>query len=367
MAVNLTLFVNNQVSTLPLEQLPKFDNLDAIVKTLFPSILGNVSNIAYSYIDEDGDVILIGSDDELLEAFRIHNSLTNDHTLPIYVRSTDETEPSSNLLGSISSNVMAFLPHVYRASESVISASTSLVQNAEPYVNAAAVPLVDYWNDNLSGHVNQISNNVVNASVPYMTAAVPYVNAATPYVTAATEPMVNLLNAPINESVSQLSTSFKNASSSAVEHLNALKSTVSTPENFDNASITASTHFNALKELVVSNQHVNTLKEIIETQEYFTAVKKFSDDHSLDEHLQFLQMKISSLTDQIANQDQPENTTEVEVPPSLSDSITLPQNSLLIDLQALEEMGFYDRVKNLELLEKYEGDLIKVTSELLES
>lgn len=54
-------------------------------------------------------------------------------------------------------------------------------------------------------------------------------------------------------------------------------------------------------------------------------------------------------------------------PVPASDGESLPENAALDDLNKLAEMGFVDRVRNLELLAKHQGDVLRVVEELLAS
>lgn len=103
-------------------------------------------------------------------------------------------------------------------------------------------------------------------------------------------------------------------------------------------------------------------------QRFVKAIESSKDDEKETEQEKESESEKES-EQETETEKEPEDKTEIdsdeEVPEQVNDSVPIPEIAAQSDLKMLVDMGFLDIHKNIALLIKHKGDLVRVLDELL--
>lgn len=309
--------LGNDIRRIAVEKLMSYSTLVQLIRNMFASELLD-SNFVLRYTDDEGDDVLVSTDVELQEAYRL-------------------TEYSSVQV------LRLFLEIV----------------NKEKDVPELDFSFVQLPNEEIQVESEQAEPSEDNVSEPVKIEE-PHVeeNPASQETESSTDDTENDLN--ILETIEKQLQMAYEAVSKFVDSLEL-------SSKFSSAVETAQERLRHASEKVDA-VIIKPLTEVTKkkAEQFAEEVSKLQAEISrLKEQLR---AELSKASESISNSGAavPEAPAEEmkELKPAESE-VELPPNAALADLQKLEDMGFTDRRRNLDLLAKHQGNLMSVVEELL--
>lgn len=333
------------------DKIMPFATLQQLIKNMFAAELPTGAFVI-KYRDDENDLVAICSDLELEEAVRQIPENESMKMLRLYL---NETSPASVAISAASFTDLGI-------SSPVSASSSSAVPEVIPVAVPASAPAVSAPNSCSA----EIASEKVESSSP----AEPVVPNASA-VPSATAPVsssqivrdlnvLDLIEKRLQEAFKAVSTIMNTLEleKSMAEVIDGChKAFTEVSEAAQNKIITPLSHFTKSKKSDFGKELEKFQAEIQRLQQQLKA--------EVEKAIASFSSSSSSSPATSCEEPKAAEPAVASVYPAVPVEENLPETAALDDLNKLAEMGFVDRVRNLELLAKHNGNVLAVVEELL--